>query len=197
MKKVIYLQKIGEVNPNILRKLKNNLNEIFNGYIDSIEILTDSLPLIDSCYDSARKKYYSRCLIEQLTNHLDKLVTKESLFGLLGIIDKDIYSKKGEITYRFVFGAALKNVAILSIYRLRESYYGRKNNKKLFQLRVLKESVHEIGHTFNLKHCENYCVMQYSDSLEEVEKKPIEFCKSCLKELELFLKGLNSEVIDN
>lgn len=191
MKKVIYLQKIGDVDNIVLKKLKQNLKKIFKTYIDSIEISPGSLPLLDSCYNSSRRQYYSRALIEQLTNHLNQFINKESFYWLLGIIDKDLYSKKGDKTYRFVFGGAINNIAILSIFRLRESLYGRPKNKKLFELRVLKEASHEIGHTFDLRHCKNYCVMQFSNSLAEADEKPAKFCSSCSKKLIDLLDKMN------
>ena len=49
--------------------------------------------------------------------------------------------------------------------------------------RILKETIHELGHTFGLKHCHNNCVMRFSNSLADTDKKPVKFCASCLKQL--------------
>ncbi|MHA1211907.1 MAG: hypothetical protein ACTSSH_05545 [Candidatus Heimdallarchaeota archaeon] len=35
-----------------------------------------------------------------------------------------------------------------------------------------------------LEHCQNFCVMQYSTSLKEAEKKPSSLCKDCQKNIE-------------
>ncbi|MBD3342132.1 MAG: archemetzincin, partial [Candidatus Lokiarchaeota archaeon] len=60
----------------------------------------------------------------------------------------------------------------------------------LFEKRILKEAIHELGHTFNLKHCKSKCVMQFSESLYEADKKPLEYCSTCKKHLRYFLSTL-------
>ena len=38
----------------------------------------------------------------------------------------------------------------------------------LFQQRIPKEVVHELGHLFKLSHCDKrYCVMHFSNSLKD------------------------------
>ena len=97
----------------------------------------------------------------------------------------------------FVFGVAdlSKNKsfgsAIISVTRLREEFYRRTVNIALFEQRVLKEAIHELGHTFGLEHCENLCVMRFSNSLEDTDRKPQELCETCLKKLEDYLNSLN------
>jgi len=95
----------------------------------------------------------------------------------------------------FIFGVAtspkhpLKDYpgsAIVSVARLRESFYFRDERNDLIRNRVLKEAVHEIGHTFGLKHCENNCVMQFSESITYVDNKPLQFCTDCTEVLEDF-----------
>ena len=56
------------------------------------------------------------------------------------------------------------------------------SNKNLFYDRILKEAIHELGHTFSLKHCQNKkCVMCFSNNIEEVDIKKSEFCEDCEK----------------
>jgi len=104
-------------------------------------------------------------------------------------MDVDIFSR----FLNFVFGVAdmPKNKsfgsALISVTRLRENFYRRSENLAQFELRVLKEAIHELGHTFGLEHCENLCVMRYSNSLEDTDKKPPNYCEACLKKLKVFL----------
>ena len=80
---------------------------------------------------------------------------------------------------------------MISIIRLRELFYDREENKFLEGKRILKEALHEIGHTFSLKHCKNNCVMKYSNHLMEVDEKPAKFCSSCSKKLMDLLDKMN------
>jgi len=46
----------------------------------------------------------------------------------------------------------------------------------------LKESVHELGHTFGLIHCSQPgCVMNSSTYVENIDQKSSEFCSLCQK----------------
>ena len=191
MKKIIYLQKIGEVDKFTLKKLKKDLKWAFKELIDSVEILPDALPLADSDYDLLRRQYNASSIL----NKLKKQIYKKQYFRTLGVIDNDIFSG----FLNFVFGVAklprnqskkFSGVALISITRLRERFYRRSENKALFELRVLKEAVHELGHTFGLAHCGNDCIMHFSNCLADTDEKPAKYCQSCSEKLGQFFKNL-------
>lgn len=82
----------------------------------------------------------------------------------------------------FVFGEAQLNdkAAVVSGCRLREEFYGMDPNERLFRERLLKECVHELGHTFGLLHCQDYnCVMHSSTSVDEIDVKGAHLCVNC------------------
>ena len=46
--------------------------------------------------------------------------------------------------------------------------------------RLLKESVHELGHTLDLRHCQDYrCVMASSHAVEWIDLRESTLCDSC------------------
>jgi len=50
----------------------------------------------------------------------------------------------------------------------------------LLHERLLKEALHELGHTFGLRHCVDYtCVMSSSNGVERIDLKRAEFCPNC------------------
>ncbi len=73
---------------------------------------------------------------------------------------------------------------MVSTFRLNETLYGLPENPRLLEERLIKESVHELGHTFGLIHCRDYnCVMHTSTSVEEIDVKGAEFCVGCKKRM--------------
>lgn len=103
---------------------------------------------------------------------------------ILVICDIDAYS--GDLN--FVFGEAYKGGRIAAIYlpRLRQEFYGLESNLLVFHERIVKEAIHELGHTFGLFHCNNkLCVMHFSNSLYDTDIKEKRFCLDCKNNLRL------------
>ena len=102
----------------------------------------------------------------------------------LGVTDVDLYVPD----LNFVFGLAETrgSVAIISMSRLRQEFYGLECDPALFQNRTAKEAIHELGHAFGLAHCQNpQCVMSFSNSLIDTDKKGKDFCADCRRQLSL------------
>ncbi|UCC19215.1 MAG: archaemetzincin family Zn-dependent metalloprotease [Promethearchaeota archaeon] len=185
MKKNITLLRIGQVDQSILDKLKKELELSFINFKLSIDPLKEIISLEPSEYNTNRLQYNASKILNRIINYE---LNKKS-FRILGIIDEDIFTN----SLNFVFGLAMSPkgklskklvVALISITRLREKFYRRAENKKIFELRVLKEAIHELGHTFNLGHCKNFCIMRFSNSLADTDKKSSKFCDVCLKKLQ-------------
>jgi len=188
MNKTIYLIRIGRLDQSNLRDLKMNLRLDFNEFNMNVEILKKKIKLRRNYIDKTNKQYKAQKLLDLLY----KNAKEKKLFRILGILDKDIYSKD----FNFNFGVANRgsHAALISISRLRESFYiessdlyRKLESQETLNERILKEAKHELGHTFGLKHCRNICVMQFSNSLSDTDKKTVEFCESCLSKIRNFL----------
>ena len=100
--------------------------------------------------------------------------------GLLGVLSCDLYIP----ILTFVFGEAqLKGpCAVVSLFRLRQKFYGLQEDEELLMNRLLKESVHELGHTLGISHCGDYgCVMAPSHAVEWIDLKSARLCEACRK----------------
>jgi len=82
----------------------------------------------------------------------------------------------------FVFGEAQLEgpCAVVSTHRLRQEFYGLPPDAALSSHRLLKEAVHELGHTLGLVHCDDYrCAMASSHAVEAIDLKGASLCNVC------------------
>jgi len=97
---------------------------------------------------------------------------------LLGITSVDLCIP----VLTFVFGEAQLNgpASVASCCRLAEEFYGMAPNEHLFRERMLKEAIHELGHTFGLLHCADFnCTMHSSTSVDDIDVKGGHLCAVC------------------
>jgi archaemetzincin len=172
-KSFIYLQPIGKIDQIVLDNLISPIETCF----DLPCKIAEPLSFPDYAYNSKRGQYLSTAILEQIRKAMPKDANK-----VLGIVDLDLYVPN----LNFVFGEAdmINGVCIISIIRLRQKFYRLPENKELFIERTIKEAIHELGHTFGLYHCSNpNCVMFFSNSLLDTDRKGKNFCKVCAPKL--------------
>ena len=91
----------------------------------------------------------------------------EGLAPARGRRGRSLYSHS-EICFRR--SADGRACAVVSTFRLRQEFYGLDQDESLLSQRLLKESVHELGHTLALRHCQDYrCAMASSHSVEWID----------------------------
>lgn len=103
------------------------------------------------------------------------IARKQSGERVLVVTNCDLYADD----LNFVFGLAesFGRCAVISLFRLRIGV-----TEQEFRRRVMKEAVHEIGHTFGLAHCAKpSCVMFFSNSLVDTDRKETNWCEACEK----------------
>jgi archaemetzincin len=162
---------IGQIDIFVLDYLKENLTAVFEAKVS----LGKTQPIPEYAFNKKRGQYYSSEILENLARFKPGQIT-------LAIIEQDLYVPE----LNFVFGEAdsVNQICIISLVRLHPSSYGLAENKELFLSRSLKEAVHEIGHLVGLGHCPNpKCVMHFSNSLLDTDRKNYNFCNNCKKYL--------------
>jgi archaemetzincin len=166
--------------------LMQHLSKIFGGIIDinGTSLLTPfqlssaetkaTMPTT-YLYDRSRKQWISKRVLDWLLGHNNP----DSNTKVLALCDFDAYSDE----LNFVFGEAHFGGKVAAVYlpRLKQDFYLKKSDtNERFEQRIIKEAVHELGHTFGLTHCErSKCVMHFSKSLQDTDFKNERFCERC------------------
>jgi len=172
---VILLVPIGEIDKKVTQVLKDDLNKVFKKPV----VIGKGMPEPDSAYDHKRKQYLSTTILNAIQGQKEYSHYER----ILGVVDHDLFVPE----LNFVFGQASSKAAVISLTRLRQTFYHLPEDQTLFHQRILTEAVHELGHTHGLGHCRNTrCVMFFSNSLMDTDRKGSEFCPSCKSKLPKF-----------
>lgn len=171
--RIISLIPVGQVDRSLLEPLAEGLTwrlrvacAIQPGELDA-----------EFAFNPARRQYHS-------TEILKKVIQKPSheSWKILGVTGMDLYIP----VLTFVFGEAQLDHggAVVSTHRLRQEFYGLPPDPELLAERLLKESLHELGHTYGLRHCPDYtCVMSSSNDVERIDLKQADFCPACAQNI--------------
>lgn len=169
----ITLVPIGRVDPEVLETLPGQLSKVLNREIS----ISRGLPHPDYAFNRQRNQYLSTVILNTLLSQKEYATVDR----VLGIVDHDLYVPE----LNFVFGEASGKGAVISVTRLRQEFYGWPEDRNLFHKIVLTEAVHELGHTYGLVHCGNpLCVMFFSNSLRDTDRKGTKFCPRCKRKLD-------------
>jgi archaemetzincin len=165
---VIAIVPVGGVPAGILHALAPAIEARFPGR--AARIAARGLPAPDDAYEAARRQYRSDPIVDQL----------QSVAGgaerVLGVTDVDLFTPG----LNFVFGQARPGgPALMSLARLRPEFWGEAPDAGRLVERAIKEAVHELGHTYGLGHCRDaQCVMWFSNTLAETDRKSDCFCRT-------------------
>jgi len=175
MERKIVLIPMGAIEGRVLDALEKDLALKFGRRVERhppVQMPADA-------FHPARNQYFSSFILQKLHALFED--RKKDTFLAVG--DVDLYAEG----LNFVFGEAEfgGRFAVISITRLRQSFYSLAENMDVFMGRAKKEAVHELGHVFGLEHCPDaVCVMHFSNSLLDTDRKSASFCSRCQARLE-------------
>ena len=167
--KVIQLLPIGSVEGELIEALGTGLPPLVGASCQVLRTALDPAP----AFHGERLQYHS----SELLRLMQRFVVPDC-WRLLGIAAVDLYIP----ILTFVFGEAQLSgpCAIISSHRLRQEFYGLPADRELLRQRLLKEAVHELGHTLDLAHCQDYrCGMAPSHTVEWIDLKGSTLCAAC------------------
>jgi archaemetzincin len=167
--KLLQLLPIGDLDDGLVRALAPALADLYRIPCEVSHARLNP----EFSYHRERQQYHS----SEILQAMQRWVNADS-WRVLGITGVDLYIP----ILTFVFGEAQIGgpCGLVSAYRLRQEFYGLPQDTEVLQERLLKEAVHEIGHTLDLTHCDDYqCAMAPSHAVEWIDLKQSTLCGAC------------------
>jgi archaemetzincin len=164
----IRLVTVGSLPPAVLGFLQEGLTRELGAAVR----MGGNLPLPASCPEG-RSQYPGEPFLAALA--AARPSGEEVILGVTGV----------DLTVpglNFVFGLADpgSRTAVISLARLYPEFYGQPRDPRRFKARAVKEAIHELGHLWGLGHCPDpACVMSFSNSLADTDRKGPGFCQAC------------------
>jgi archaemetzincin len=167
--RIVELLPIGKIDERLLMDLGPVLADVFRVPCRVLQSPIDP----KFAFHPERQQYHSSEILHRMQSYL-----ANGAWRVLGITTLDLYIP----ILTFVFGEAQMGgpCAVVSAHRLAEEFYGLPSDPELLRARLIKEAVHELGHTLNLTHCEDYsCAMAPSHAVEWIDLKEANLCANC------------------
>jgi archaemetzincin len=165
----IVLVPLGDADYFQINKLSTLLAGRFGHTVDILQ----GIKIPDEAYNLIKGQYFSTVILQKL----EMLKTNEKE-KVLGIMEDDIYNAHNHV---LVYDLdAVGGTALLSMYHLKQQFYGLPEDEKLIFRRLVKESARIVGCLFKIPLCRNpKCVMYYSDDMYDIDQKTERFCDVC------------------
>lgn len=165
----LYVVAIGNVSERALQWVKEAAVEWFPFPVRRLA----PMAIPESAYDPKRKQYQSIEIMKMLAQ-----IAPRDAARVIGVTEADLAIPM----LTFLFGQAQLDgpIAVISLCRLRQEFYGLPADVELLRERTVKEALHELGHTSGLTHCsERKCPMGLATHIEAVDAKTDRFCERC------------------
>jgi archaemetzincin len=171
---VVQLLPAGKLDRSLLGFLQAAIPQCFSVRCEILPVEFDIAP----AYHPERGQYHSSEILQRM-----HCLVQPTHWRLLAITDVDLYIP----ILKYVFGEAQVGgpCALISCYRLRQEFYGLDRDDPLLGDRLLKECVHELGHTLGLHHCPDYrCAMASAHAVEWIDLREAVLCEACQAQVE-------------
>lgn len=164
----IAIAPLGDFDPQLPDTISREIQRVFSLHAD-VEPIPMSLAF---AFDAGRQQYHSTPILQRLGE-----AAPDGALKVLALVEVDLFIPI--LTY--VYGEAQigGRACIVSACRLNAGPGVRSLSEKSVG-RMVKESLHELGHTFNLRHCPDAaCLMHYCRSEADVDRKSADLCRYC------------------
>ena len=160
---------IGEVPSVVTKVVAAHVGPIFGLQADVLA----GVPTPVQALDPGRMQYDAGQVLSHLENQgfdgYDKII---------GVLSGDLFVP----IFTYVLGEARQDgrCGLISYFRLEDPGPSRQAAPSRLLERCAKVALHELGHLFNLIHCNDpLCLMHICDDTRELDQRPLSLCRYC------------------
>jgi archaemetzincin len=167
-RETILIAPIGDFDADIIDAVEKMVPLLF-GMLCRVEPLLDD---IGFAWNAERRQFHSTAILSELSGKAPADVLK-----VIALTHKDLFIP----ILTHVYGEAQLGgtSCIVSTCRLADGI-SAVGQRSLYLDRITKETAHELGHTFDLRHCKDHqCLMHYCRSIGDVDAKTHQLCRYC------------------
>ncbi len=173
MKSKIVVVPLGEVDFTLVNKLASRIGPVYNRSVDILK----GMRMPREALNVVRNQYYAQVILSKLertkANNQEKVIA---------VCEEDLYVP--EEPFVMGWGDMVAGCAVVSLFHVRQEFYGLPEDESKVFPRLYKEVVHHLAHLFNLTECRNpKCVNYFSRAMPDIDNKGDKFCDICRRRL--------------
>ncbi|HWR82934.1 MAG TPA: archaemetzincin [Candidatus Deferrimicrobium sp.] len=173
LKSKLVVVPLGEVDFMLVNRLAAELGPVFNRSVDILK----GMKLPPEAYNIARSQFYAAVILAKLERA--KASSREKV---LAVCEEDLYLPDEAHVLSHI--DTLSGTAIISLYHIRQEFYGLPEDESKVYPRLFKEAVHRVAHLLQLSECRNpKCVNYFSQIMLDIDSKGEKFCDVCRRQL--------------
>ncbi len=164
---------LGEVDFMMVNRLAADIGPILNRSVDILK----GMKMPDEAHNIIRGQHYATVILSKLER-----VKANSREKVIAVCEEDLYLPDENSVLGY--SDPLAGTAVVSLYLLRQEFYGLPEDEKKVYPRLYKEALHQLAHLFNLSQCRNpKCVNYHSQMMLDIDNKSRKFCDICKRKL--------------
>jgi archaemetzincin len=166
----IIVSPIDDFDPELVNGLCDTVHRAFGIPAQPHPVLKDIL----FAWNAERRQYHSTMVLERLADAAPDWAVK-----VVALVKVDLFIPI--LTYVFGEAQLRGRACIVSTHRLNAAPLPPSlSPDSVFRSRLDKEVIHELGHTFNLRHCKDpACIMHHCRTECDVDRKSEDLCRYC------------------
>lgn len=165
---------LGETDLTIINRLAASIGGVFNRGVDILK----GMRIPSEAFNETRNQYYARIILSKLER-----VKANSRELVVGICEEDLYLPNTH--YILGYADPLSGSSVISMFHLRQEFYGLPEDETRVYPRLYKETIHQMAYLYSIRGCNNpICVHYETGEMMDIDNKNTRLCDICVRQLQ-------------